>query len=171
MVFSLLGGVLGSCGSPNEVSQVHVSKWEPPAFPFYKVNVDGNFIVGFSKKFQCPLGATEVEAKAFESSLEFAKDMGIQDFVLEGDSHNIVHALSGNSHATSTIVALIYGMGVTSFEFRNVLFSHVRRNGNILAHQLAKHVLGIFDFSVWIEESPCFLVQTLLHDVFTSFNY
>ena len=40
MVFSLLGGVLGSCGSPNEVSQVHVSKWEPPAFHFYKVNVD-----------------------------------------------------------------------------------------------------------------------------------
>ena len=176
---------------PLKLSQVHVSKWEPLAFPFYKINIDGavfkeqkeagvgvvirdhvgNFIVGLSKQFQGPLGAIEVEAKAFESSWEFAKDMGIQDFVLEGDSHNIVHALSGNSHATSTIVALIYGMGVTSFEFRNVLFSHVRRNGNILAHQLAKHVLGIFDFSVWIEESPCFLVQTLLHDVFTSFNY
>ena len=131
----------------------------------------GNFIAGLSKKFQCPLGAIEVEAKAFKSGLEFAKDMGIQDFVLEGDSLNIVHALTGNSHAASTITALIYGMQVASFEFRNVLFSHVRRNGNILAHQLAKHVLGIFDFSVWIEESPCFLVQTLLHDVFTSFNY
>ena len=111
-----------------------------------------------------------MEAKAFESGLEFAKDMGIQDFVLEGDSLNIVHALSGNSHATSTIAALIYGMLVTSFEFRNVLFSHVHRNDNVPAHQLVKHALGNLDFSIWIEDSPCFLVQTLLHDVSTAFN-
>ena len=79
--------------------------------------------------------------------------MGIQDIVLEEDSLNIVHALSGNSHAASTIAALIYGMQVTSFEFQNVLFFHVRRNSNIPTHQLAKHALSIFDFSVWIEES------------------
>nr|POE54787.1 hypothetical protein CFP56_47623 [Quercus suber] len=75
----------------------------------------GNFIAGLSKKFECPLGAIEVKAKAFEFGLEFGKDVGIQDFVLEGDSLNIVHAISGNSHAASTIVALIYGMQVTSF--------------------------------------------------------
>ena len=79
--------------------------------------------------------------------------MGIQDFVLEEDSLNIVHALSGNSHAASTIAALIYGMQVTSFEFQNVLFFHVRRNSIIPTHQLAKHALSIFDFYVWIEES------------------
>ena len=87
---------------PMKLSQVYVSKWEPLAFPFYKVNIDGavfkeqkeagvgvvirghvgNFIVGISKKFQCLLGAVEVEAKAFESGLEFVKDMGIQDFFL-----------------------------------------------------------------------------------------
>ena len=102
----------------------------PSSFPFYKVNVDGaifknkkkagvgvviwdlvgNFIVGLSKKFGCPLGAIEVEAKAFEFGLEFAKNMDIQEFVLEGDSLNIVHALSGNFHATLTIATLIYGM-------------------------------------------------------------
>ena len=69
-----------------------ISKWMPSSFPFYKVNVHGsifkdtkeaevgfvipdhvgNFIAGLSKKFRCPLGAIEVEAKTFESSLEFA---------------------------------------------------------------------------------------------------
>ena len=97
--------------------------------------------------------------------------MRIQDFVLEGDSLNIVHALSGNFHATLTIATLIYGMQVTSFEFRNVLFSHVCKNGNIPAHQLAKHTFGIFDFSIWIDKSPCFLEQTLLHDVPSTINY
>ena len=120
----------------------------PSSFPFYKINVDGaifkdkkeagegvviqdpvgNFIAGLSKKFGCPLGAIEVEAKAFESSLEFAKNMDIQDFVLEGDSLNIVHALCGNSHAASTITTLIYGVQVASYESQIFLFSHVRRN-------------------------------------------
>ena len=83
--------------------------------------------------------------------------MGIQDFVLEGDSLNIVHALCGNSHATSTITTLIYGVQVVSYEFQNVLFSHVRRNGNMLAHQFAKHALDIFDFSIWTEGTLCFI--------------
>ena len=26
---------------PTKLSQVYVSKWEPLAFPFYKVNIDG----------------------------------------------------------------------------------------------------------------------------------
>ena len=118
----------------------------PSSFPFYMVNVNeaifkdkketrvgvviqdhlGNFIAGLRKKFWCPFGATEVEAQTFESSLEFAKYMGIHDFVLEGDSLNIVHALCGNSHATSTITTLIYGVLVASYEFQNVLFSHVQ---------------------------------------------
>ncbi|KAL0017468.1 hypothetical protein SO802_004537 [Lithocarpus litseifolius] len=87
---------------PMKLSQVYVSKWERPAFPFYKVNVDGavfkkqkeagvgvvirdhfgNFIASVSKKFQYPLGAIEVEAKAFESGLEFAKDMGCRLLLL-----------------------------------------------------------------------------------------
>nr|POE45922.1 hypothetical protein CFP56_44180 [Quercus suber] len=107
-------------------SQILVSKWEPLSFPLYKVNIDGavfkdkkeagvgtviqdhvgNFIVGLSKKFWCPLVAIEVEAKAFEFGLEFAKDIRIQDFVLEGDSLDIVHALCGNSNATSMIISL-----------------------------------------------------------------
>ena len=35
----------------------------------------GNFITGLSKKFWYSLGAIEVEEKAFESGLVFAKDM------------------------------------------------------------------------------------------------
>ena len=61
----------------------------------------------------CP-NTIEVEAKAFESSLEFAKNMDIQDSVLEGDSLNIVHALCGNSHAASMITTLIYRVQVAS---------------------------------------------------------
>ena len=39
------------------------------------------------------------------------------------------------------------------------------------AHQLAKHALGVLDFSVWIEESLCFLEEAIFHDVSSAFNY
>ena len=37
----------------------------------------GNFIVGLSKKLWFPLGAVEIEAKAFETRMIFAGDIGI----------------------------------------------------------------------------------------------
>ena len=41
---------------------------------------NGQVIVALSRKFNAPLGALEVEAKAFEMGLEFARDVGVQDF-------------------------------------------------------------------------------------------
>ena len=44
-------------------------------------------------------------------------------------------------------------------------FSHIKRQDNRSAHLLAKHALGIVDFEIWMEDSPCFLEQALIHDV------
>lgn len=52
-----------------------------------------NFIAGLSKKIQAPLGTIEAEVKAFKAGIIFAKETGIRDFVLEGDSLVIVQAL------------------------------------------------------------------------------
>ena len=54
---------------------------------------EGRVEVALSKKIMAPLGALEVEAKAFEAGLLFAKDIGIQELVLEGDSITIYNAL------------------------------------------------------------------------------
>ncbi|KAL0011222.1 hypothetical protein SO802_006330 [Lithocarpus litseifolius] len=86
------------------------------------------------------------------------------DFVLEGDSLIIVQSLCENAPAPS-MASVLYGILVASLEFRNVHFSHVRWQGNRPAHLLAKFALGIYDYLAWIEENPCFLEHTLLHDV------
>ena len=56
-------------------------------------DVDGLVVAALCKKIHAPLGPLEVEVKAFESSLQFAKDVGLQEFILEGDSLNMVRAL------------------------------------------------------------------------------
>ena len=61
---------------------------------------------------------------------------------------------------------MIYGSLIECHEFRNVVFSHVRQQDNKTTHLLAKHALGVVDFSTWIEEFPYFLEQALNHDIF-----
>ncbi|XP_023929643.1 uncharacterized protein LOC112040955 [Quercus suber] len=109
--------------------------WLPPSNQLYKVNVDGAIfkatnesgvgaiirdanglvVLALSQRIHAPLGPLEVEAKAFESGLEFAVEVGLQEFILEGDSLNVVHALQG--------LTLL--------------------NGNKPVHLLAKHAISI----------------------------
>ena len=46
----------------------------------------GGVVAALSKRINAPLGAVEAEAKAFETGLQFAKDIRVQDIILEGDS-------------------------------------------------------------------------------------
>lgn len=79
--------------------------WTPPADQF-KVNVDGAIFskqravglgvtvrddkgrleAAMTNKIHTALGAVQTEAKAFEMGLQFARDIGVQDVILEGDS-------------------------------------------------------------------------------------
>ena len=56
------------------------------------------------------MGPLEVEAKAFESGLQFAKDVGLHEFILEGDSLNVVHALQGLLPPSVSVMSVIYGI-------------------------------------------------------------
>ena len=110
-----------------------------------------------------------MEAKAFEFGLLFAKDVGLQEFILEPESLNVVRALQGLSPPSVSMMSFIYGIQSSCNDVRKVLFSHVYRNGNRPAHILAKHAISIVDFKVWMEENPYFLEQALHRDVTFSF--
>ena len=71
-----------------------------------------------SKKIMAPLGALEVEAKAFEAGLLFAKDIGIQELVLEGDSITIYNALCEISSPPSSVEPIIVGVNALCSDFR-----------------------------------------------------
>ena len=80
-----------------KANQNQIEYWCPPLENMYKVNVDGVVfsakkeagigivvwdcqglvMATMSTKVSAPLGPLEVEAKAFEASLQFAKDLGM----------------------------------------------------------------------------------------------
>ncbi|KAK9993483.1 hypothetical protein SO802_023186 [Lithocarpus litseifolius] len=89
----------------------------------------GRIEAAMSKRIDAPLGAMEAEAMAYETGLIFAKDIGIQEFNIEGDSLILHHALSDESKPPSFVSAIVQGMQEMCGEFRKVEFSHVRRQG------------------------------------------
>ena len=96
--------------------------------------------------------------------------LGFGILFLQGDSLIMIQALCDSALAPSLVASLVYGIAVAAHDFRSVKFSHVCRNGNIPVQLLAKHALGIVDYCNWIEESPCFIEQALLHDVSMAFT-
>lgn len=107
-----------------------VVEWSPLSRSRYKINVDGaiflaqkstrvgvlirdferQVIAALSKKINAPLGVLEVEAKGFEVGLEFARDIGVHDVILEGDSLVLSNALCGLSEPPSKIAAVVGGV-------------------------------------------------------------
>ncbi|XP_075674823.1 uncharacterized protein LOC142644018 [Castanea sativa] len=93
------------------------TRWKPPMPGVYKANVDGDVfkeqltaglgviirdadgqVVGaLSQQIYAPLDALEAEAKAMEVVVLFARDVGIQEIIFEGDSLQVYNFLKGGS--------------------------------------------------------------------------
>ena len=99
-----LAKYLAANDSPRLTSlETPIPHWTRPTGLRYKVNVDGAVfksqktagvgvvvrdsnglvVAALSRKINSPLGALEVEAKAVEAGISFARDIGIADFTVE----------------------------------------------------------------------------------------
>ena len=107
----------------------------------------------------------EVEAKAYEAGMLLAKDLGLQDGFLEGDSLTISNALKGISEPPTFVAAIMEGIHVIGAEINVVNFSHVRRSGNKPACILARQALNFVNDVIWIEEIPYYIQQALIQYV------
>ena len=77
----------------------------------------------------------------------------------------LFNALSGLSNPPAAVESIVREVLMACRSCYKVDFSHIKRPGNSPTHLLAKHALGIVDYETWMEASPCFLEQALIHDV------
>ena len=82
------------------------------------------------------------------AGLQFAKDLVLQEFILEGDSLFVYRALAGLSPPSAVVALLVYGILDSCHEVRNLRFSHMLHKENKHTHLLTEHALGIIDFLV-----------------------
>ena len=86
--------------------------------------------------------------------MSFAAEIGITKAVLEGDSLTIMKALSSDHSSLAPFGLLIDDVKFSEKNFDQLLYSHVKRECNSVAHCLARHAFNISDFLVWMEDVP-----------------
>ena len=104
-------------------------------------------------------------AKALEEGVLFDWDIKVQDVVLKSDSKIVVDTLIGISEAPVAIDNIIGKISAKLQDFRCVEISHVKRNGNRLAHLLAQYAKYLDCYQIWIAEYPNMVESVLAHDV------
>ena len=62
--------------------------------------------------------------------MQFAKQLGFLDIIIEGDSFIVSRALNQSSSALASIDVVIMETSLATLEFHNVYFSHVKCNTN-----------------------------------------
>ena len=105
-----------------------------------------------SQVIPLPQTIVEIEILAALKALEFAADLGLISMVLEGDLEILMNALMDNSLLLASFGLFIPNIKAYAEFFRCTSFSHVRREGNIVAHNLARHACHVTSFSMWMED-------------------
>ncbi|KAL0011643.1 hypothetical protein SO802_006751 [Lithocarpus litseifolius] len=156
-------------------------RWRPPPSELFKINFDGAVfphvkksgigvvirnhqglvIASCSKLVNQELCSEDIEAKAACWALSFALDVGVKRAVLEGDSLVVIKGLREEERMLTPMGLLIEEAKQLSLHFEKLLYSHAKRDCNVLAHSLAKYAAGIPDLLVWMEDVP-----SQFHDVF-----
>ena len=114
----------------------------------------GLVIASCSKVVHQALGVCEVEALAAAWALSFAFDVGVKRAVLEEDSMAVISGLREDGLVLVPYGLLLEDVRILSQHFDELRYSHTKREGNCLAHSLARYAVGIPDFLVWMEDVP-----------------
>ncbi|KAK9986859.1 hypothetical protein SO802_031810 [Lithocarpus litseifolius] len=128
-------------------------------------NEKGQIMGALSKRLELPLGALEVEEKAVEERVQFAKDLSLGQIVIESDSQVAVSSLRDQGLIQSSVQKVIKGtkLGLSWFVVWEV--SYTRRGCNSVAYILARHDKFVHECDIWVEDTPPMIVDQVVNDV------
>ena len=107
----------------------------------------------------------EIEAMAASKALEFARELGIAKAVLEGDSQVVIMALNSKTSVLAPYGSLIQDSLTLSNSFSKLSYSHTKREGNTVAHNLAKLVVNLTNCVIWMEDVPSDVLSSYQADL------
>ena len=96
----------------------------------------------------------KIEALAAYKALEFARELGISEAVLEGDSSLVMTALASKNPGLAPFGLLLQDSLMVSIGFSKLSYSHTKREGNTVAHNLAQLAINHQNYVIWMEDVP-----------------
>ncbi|XP_075663127.1 uncharacterized protein LOC142632642 [Castanea sativa] len=148
------------------------TRWLPPPGNLVKINFDGavfsrenisgigvvvrdenGLVLGScTKRLSQAYSVMETEAMEAATALVFASELGVRQAILKGDSLAVIKALIETKYPLSPLG--LEDVRMFSQRFDKMLYSHTKREGNFVAHSLARYPISIPDFLVWTEDVP-----------------
>ena len=139
-------------------------KWRPPGDGMYKTNYDGavfakseearigvivrdvngDVIAALAEKIPYAGSVEVLEALAARRAAKFVVELGLLGSEFEGDTEVVWRALKSADEAHSSIGEIIKDTMSIVGLLRTFSFSHTRRQGNCVAHPLAKSTIVFF---------------------------
>ncbi|KAK9989426.1 hypothetical protein SO802_029665 [Lithocarpus litseifolius] len=107
-------------------------------------NWEGNVMASLSEQAPLPFSPDIVEAMAAARAISFAQELGIRPFILEGDSEVVIETFMAAEESLSSFGHIISLAKSTLDTNECISFSRTVRCGNKVAHNLARHVRGLF---------------------------
>ena len=112
----------------------------------------GLVLASCAKEMHQPFKAMVIESLVAATPLSFATNLGFRRVVLEGDSMDVIQALRENAESLTPRGLLLEDVRMLSQNFEQLLYSHTKREGNSVAHNLAKYALCFPDFLALTED-------------------
>jgi ribonuclease HI len=164
-----------------QCNQAPVQRWEAPPPGIYKVNWDiainhsekrmgvgaairdneGSVIAALCKPIMAIHEPAAAEATTALSAVEFCKEVGIQDILLEGDSMLVVTAINDSRPNWLRYGQIIDDVKMVLNSLRKWSSRHIKREANSAAHGLAKYTTRINESQVWLEDAPTCIFEVV----------
>lgn len=109
-----------------------------------------------------------VEVLATRRALIFAKELGFDRVILEGDSKIAVRAMNSEDYSGAPFGHIISDIKALSSHFRSLVFHHTHRQGNKVAHSLARAACNFSLFCTWMEEVPVISLADYSAEIFNN---
>ena len=128
-------------------------------------NNEGQVLAALSEKVRMPVAMEILEMLAARKAAIFARDLSFSQLCFEGDAELMVKCLQSGMVSNALVGHLVKDFMSIRGHFRSSNIIHVRRQGNNVAHALARDARFSFPLKVWMEEVPpniyCYVVRDL----------
>lgn len=145
-----------------------IPAWSPPTSSWYKVNFDGAtfdnennagfgvvirnsegvVMASLSQLVPLPSTVIEVEVLAARPAMELIIELGFDHVILEGYSEILIKALKNGGSELTQFGHLVNDIHFLASKISGFQFSHVHRQGNQIAHSLARRAILSITMSV-----------------------
>ena len=112
----------------------------------------------------------EAEALACRKTIEFSIDAGFSKLIIEGDNATVIRAVCSSPTNQSLLGNIIKDVKCLLIGLRYVSIKCISREGNKVAHVLARHAKNISCDLYWLEDSPPPTVNALYHDILNMYE-